>query len=166
MQNSGIILYKLQPALDECRLHQQRLHQAWLEAKDFEAFLPDALHPQLSEPQVRVCDQLVFRFGRLQDAMGTRLLPALLQLTQEWQETEAFIDKLNRAEKLGMIPAAEQWQKLRELRNQSAHEYPGQPELLIANLRRLVESVPLLEQAFAHLQRYASQRTGPTEESQ
>ena len=165
MQNNEIILYKLQPALDECRLHQQRLHQAWLEAKDFEAFLPDALHPKLSEPQVRVCDQLVFRFGRLQDAMGTRLLPALLQLTQEWRETEAFIDKLNRAEKLGMIPAAEQWQKLRELRNQSAHEYPGQPELLIANLRRLVESVPLLEQAFGHLQQYASHRTAPTEKS-
>ena len=115
---------------------------------------------KLSEPQVSVCDQLVFRFGRLQDAMGTRLLPALLQLAQEWRETEAFIDKLNRAEKLGMIPAAEQWQKLRELRNQSAHEYPGQPELLIANLRRLVESVPLLEQALGHLQQYASQRTG------
>ena len=165
MQNSGIILYKLQPALDECRVHQQRLYQAWLEAKDFVAFLPDALSAHLSEPQVRVCDQLVFRFGRLQDAMGTRLLPALLPLTQEWQETEAFIDKLNRAEKLGMIPAAEQWQKLWELRNQSAHEYPGQPELLIANLRRLVESVPLLEQALAQLQQYASQRTGPTEES-
>ena len=160
MQNNEIILYKLQPSLDECRLHQQRIHQAWLEAKDFEAFLPDALHARLSELQVRVCDQLVFRFGLLQDAMGTRLLPAFLQLTQEWRDTEAFIDKLNRAEKLGMIPAAEQWQELRELRNQSAHEYPGQPELLIANLRRLVESVPLLEQALGHLQQYASQRTG------
>ena len=166
MQNNEIVLYKLQPALDECRLHQARLHQAWLEAKDFEAFLSETLHAQLSDPQVRVCDQLVFRFGRLQDAMGTRLLPALMQLTQEWQETEAFIDKLNRAEKLGMIPAAEQWQKLRELRNQSAHEYPGQPELLIANLRRLVESVPLLEQALGKLQQYASQRVGPPEESE
>ena len=50
--------------------------------------------------------------------------------------------------------------KLRELRNQSAREYPGQSELLIVNLRRLVESVPLLEQALGHLQQYASQRTG------
>ena len=47
--------------------------------------------------------------------------------------------------------------KLRELRNQSAREYPGQSELLIVNLRRLVESVPLLEQALGLLQQYASQ---------
>jgi hypothetical protein len=51
---------------------------------------------------------LVFGFGRLQDAIGTRLLPAMLQLTQEWRDNEPFIDKLNRAEKLGMLPSAEQ----------------------------------------------------------
>jgi len=36
----------------------------------------------------------------------------MLQLTQEWHDSEPFIDKLNRAEKLGMLPSAEQWQML------------------------------------------------------
>lgn len=145
-----LIQFKLQPALDECVLHQRRLHSAWLEACTFEPLKPDA-GTVLTEDQVRVLDQLVFRFGRLQDAMGTRLLPALLQLTQEWRDNEPFIDKLNRAEKLGMLPSAEQWQLLRELRNQTAHEYPAQPEIMLANLRSLVDSVPLLEQAHAQL---------------
>jgi hypothetical protein len=101
---------------------------------------------------------LVFRFGRLQDAIGTRLLPAMLQLTQEWRDNEPFIDKLNRAEKLGMLPSAEQWQLLRELRNQSAHEYPAQPELVLLNLSRLVAHVPMLEQACDQLAQAALQR--------
>ena len=119
MQTKEIIEFKLQPALAECAQHRQRLHQAWLEASEFEA-LKQASPAPLSDDEVRTLDQLVFRLGRLQDAMGTRLLPALLRLTQEWHDSEPFLDKLNRAEKLGMLPSAEQWQKLSELRNQTA----------------------------------------------
>lgn len=157
MSPQEIVEFKLQPALDECAMHGQRLHQAWLEASVFEALRPVATS-SLSDEQVRTLDQLVFRFGRLQDAMGTRLLPALLQLTQEWRDNEPFLDKLNRAEKLGMLPSAEQWQLLRELRNQTAHEYPSQPELMRTNLRRLVAQVPMLEQAHDQMAVVARQR--------
>ena len=150
--------FKLKPALEECALHRLRLHQAWLEASEFPALKEVAVVTPLNDEQVRTLDQLVFRFGRLQDAMGTRLLPALLQLTQEWRDDEPFLDKLNRAEKLGMLPSAEQWQLLRELRNQTAHEYPSQPELVRANLRRLVENVPVLEQAYEQMASAARQR--------
>lgn len=160
MTPQDIIAFKLQPALEECVMHRQRLHQAWLEASAFAALKEAAVTLPLSDEQVRTLDQLVFRFGRLQDAMGTRLLPALLQLTQEWHDDEPFLDKLNRAEKLGMLPSAEHWQLLRELRNQTAHEYPSQPELVRANLRRLVAQVPLLEQAHAQLAAAAQQRAG------
>ena len=54
-------------------------HQAWLEASEFEAAKQASPAP-LSDGEVRTLDQLVFRFGRLQDAMGAQLLPALLQL--------------------------------------------------------------------------------------
>ncbi len=154
-----IIEFKLQPALAECALHRQRLHQAWLEASGFDAFKKATPTP-LSDDEVRTLDQLVFRFGRLQDAIGTRLLPALLRLTQEWRDSEPFLDKLNRAEKLNMLPSAEQWQLLSELRNQAAHEYPAQPELMLANLRRLVAHVPLLEQAHTQMAQAAQLRTG------
>ncbi|WP_137890781.1 hypothetical protein [Ramlibacter sp. 2FC] len=159
MSPQEIIVFKLQPALEECAMHRQRLHQAWLEASGFAALKEDAAAAPLGDDQVRTLDQLVFRFGRLQDAMGTRLLPALLQLTQEWRDDEPFLDKLNRAEKLGMLPSAEQWQLLREMRNQTAHEYPSQPELVRANLRRLVAQVPVLELAHAQLAAAAQQRT-------
>lgn len=157
MKTQELVNFKLQPALSECQLHRKRLHQAWLEAIDFDA-LTDATVATLTDDEVRTLDQLVFRFGRLQDAIGTRLLPALLQVIQEWRDNEPFLDKLNRAEKLGLLPSAEQWQLLRELRNQTAHEYPEQPQLVLENLRRLVGHVPMLEQACQQLTDAAQQR--------
>lgn len=149
--------YKIQPALRECDAHQQRLHQAWLESALFPAMQADMAIP-LTEPEVRTLDQLVYRFGRLQDTMGTRLLPALMALMQEWREDAPFIDQLHRAEKLGLLPSAEQWMLLRELRNQTAHEYPDQPEKVLQGLRHLHCSVPELERAYAVLRQVAFQR--------
>jgi hypothetical protein len=40
--------------------------------------------------------QFVLRFGRLQDAIGARLLPAVLRVLQEPFEDRPMIDKLNR----------------------------------------------------------------------
>ncbi|MBU3915501.1 hypothetical protein KKA14_08190, partial [bacterium] len=106
---------------------------------------------ELTDEQVRTLYQLLFRFAKLQDAIGTRLLPAALQLVQEWHDNEPFLDKLNRAEKLGILPSVEQWQLLRELRNQTAHEYPDQPEMVRSNLRQLIAKVPVLEEAHSQL---------------
>lgn len=150
MNRNEIINYKIQPALVECEQHQRRLHCAWEEAVTFTP-LQEGFSGELSDEQVRTLDQLLFRFGKLQDAIGTRLLPATLQLVQEWRDNEPFLDKLNRAEKLRMLPSVEQWQLLRELRNQTAHEYPDQPELVNANLARLIEMVPILEGAHRQL---------------
>ena len=161
MNVHDIIQLKLLPALAECAQHRQRLDAAWTEAVRFEAFKPIPIDLTLSDAEVRTLDQLVFRFGRLQDAMGTRLLPALLQLTQEWQDNEPFLDKLNRAEKLGILPSAEQWQLLRELRNQTAHDYPAHPELVLANLRLLINHVPMLLAAHQMLSRKAQQSVAP-----
>lgn len=157
MNRQQLIQFKLQPALAECLLHRKRLQQAWQEAVHFAVF-NQASTLSFNDDEVRTLDQLVFRFGRLQDSIGTRLLPALLQVIEEWHDHEPFLDKLNRAEKLGLLPSAEQWQLLRELRNQTAHEYPNQPRLVVDNLHRLVQHVPALDRAFQQLAAAAQQR--------
>jgi len=157
MNNQDNFTFKLRPAIQECRQHQMRLHAAWKEAINFPAIKDNTIQG-LSEEQIRTLDQLIFRFGKLQDAIGARLLPAMLRILQEWQDNEAFLDKLNKAEKLGLLPSAEQWLLLRELRNQTAHEYPEHPEIVLANLRHLVAHVPMLEKAYAQLDNAASER--------
>lgn len=150
MNSRELITLKLHPAIKECRQHQLRLHAAWKEAVTF-APLKENSAEEFTDEQVRTLDQLIFRFGKLQDAIGMRLLPATLQLVQEWHDNEPFLDKLNRAEKLGILPSVEQWQLLRELRNQTAHEYPDQPERARVSLRRLIANVPELEGAYNQL---------------
>ena len=66
-------------------------------------------------------DAFVSRFGRLQDTLGNRLLPELLDALGE--SVGAVIDNLDRAEKLGLVSSAEQWMVVRRLRNQMVHEY-------------------------------------------
>ncbi|MBW2187698.1 MAG: hypothetical protein JRG71_15340, partial [Deltaproteobacteria bacterium] len=85
-------------------------------------------------------------------------IPATLQLVQEWKDHEPFLDKLNRAEKLGILPSVEQWQLLRELRNQTAHEYPDQPERVRANLRMLIAQVLVLEKAHQQIINWVKSR--------
>lgn len=82
----------------------------------------------LTDAQVQALDQFVLRFTKLQDAMGTRLFPAILQYLQEQYEERPMLDKLNRLEKLGYIQNAEEWQNIRNTRNKFAHDYPDEWE--------------------------------------
>lgn len=66
-------------------------------------------------------DAFVSRFGRLQDTVGDKLLPALLLALAE--RSGPAIDNLDKAEKLGFIESADTWMELRRLRNQMVHEY-------------------------------------------
>ncbi|KTG23003.1 hypothetical protein AWR38_23820 [Idiomarina sp. WRN-38] len=98
----------------------------------------------LDDAQIQSLDQFVLRFGKLQDAMGTRLFPSVLLYLQEPYEDRPMLDKLHRLEKLGYLEESEQWQSLRMLRNRFAHEYPDDPDKNAALLMLAIESVPSL----------------------
>ena len=61
------------------------------------------------------------------------------------------LNRLNRAEKRGVIDSVEQWREIRELRNQIAHEY------VLSDLRELFEAAirvtPVLLETVATLER-------------
>ncbi|MBF60317.1 MAG: hypothetical protein CME80_21785 [Halomonas sp.] len=99
---------------------------------------------RLSDAEIQSLDQFVLRFGKLQDAIGTRLLPSVLLYLQEPYEDRPMLDKLHRLEKLGYIENSEQWQTLRILRNRFAHEYPDDPDKNAAILMLAIESVASL----------------------
>ena len=73
-------------------------------------------------------EAFVGRFGRLQDTLGDKLLPALLRALGE--RPGAVIDNLDRAEKLGFTPSADEWLAIRNLRNQMVQEYIEDPAVL------------------------------------
>jgi hypothetical protein len=80
------------------------------------------LYTSLNDIDVSFLDQLVFRFSKLQDTLGEKVFPGILRLSEEEVKRKTFIDILNRLEELGIIEKNE-WLKLREIRNEIAHEY-------------------------------------------
>ncbi|MGZ8256386.1 MAG: hypothetical protein ACXWTX_01310 [Gallionella sp.] len=118
-----IALLRLQDAWRECERNDYHLRHALNSLATTLPMTADKFQ-QLSDELVQSLDQFILRFSKLQDAMGGRLFPAILQYLQEPYEERPMLDKLNRLEKLGFIERAENWQAIRVTRNKFAHEYP------------------------------------------
>ena len=120
---SSVSELKWESAVDECRAHEQRLVIA--KAHIMELIPLDAERIEaLSDEQHAWLDHYLYRFSKLQDAMGERLFLSGLSLLEEDYGNRPFIDVLNRLEALELIPSREWWLQQREYRNQIAHEYP------------------------------------------
>ena len=111
-----------------CDRHADRLNWAMTELQPHFPLSATSLG-DLTDLEIAVLDQFSTRFGKLQDAMGAKLFPAILELTKEQGELKAFIDKLHRLEKIGAIQSADDWLLLREVRNAFSHDYPDDLEL-------------------------------------
>jgi hypothetical protein len=68
------------------------------------------------------------RFCRLQDTLGDKLLPALLNALGE--PPKALLINLDKAEKYGWLASTDQWIELRQLRNKMIHEYIEEASVL------------------------------------
>lgn len=87
-------------------------------------------------------DAFVARFGRLQDTVADKLLPALLQAKAE--SVGPALDNLNKAERFGWLASVDEWLVVRKLRNRMIHEYVKDPAELAQALQAAHDFVPLL----------------------
>ena len=82
---------------------------------------------------------MLFRFLKLQDALGERLVPATLAALLEPDADRPMLDKLNRLDRLGYV-RLDDWLQWRDLRNRLSHEYPEQTEVRWATLKAAVRA--------------------------
>ncbi len=114
-------------------------------ARPFDAARAAALRSDVDDAER--ADAFVARYGRLQDTVGDKLLPAVLQALAE--PVGPAVDNLDRAEKLGWLPSADAWIAARKLRNRMVHEYVRDAGELAEALTEAHALVPLLV-ALAH----------------
>nr|VFK27791.1 MAG: hypothetical protein BECKMB1821G_GA0114241_103020 [Candidatus Kentron sp. MB]VFK30217.1 MAG: hypothetical protein BECKMB1821I_GA0114274_101422 [Candidatus Kentron sp. MB]VFK75140.1 MAG: hypothetical protein BECKMB1821H_GA0114242_101622 [Candidatus Kentron sp. MB] len=158
---------KLAAGIRECRLHADVLQEARTELGEFRFTINSV--DEMTTDKRRLLDQMAYRFSKLQDSMGMKILPGLLELTEEpFPENATFAEKLQRLERLGAIADVNQWRMLRELRNQLSHEYENAPSLKAAVLNRFLDGVHELlkiwETAVTYYDGYSGQQNGaPTE---
>lgn len=101
-------------------LYAQPVDLAWVESLDE--------HEDLSEK----VDAFVGRFGRLQDHIGEKLLPAFAALVGG--QPKSLLDVLAFAERMGWVEDAEEFIGTRKLRNLPVHEYMTESALFLEAL--------------------------------
>lgn len=106
-----------------------------------------------SDEHSEILDAFVSRYGRLQDTLGDKLLPAMLRAGLE--KAGVQLDNLIRAEKLGWIESTQDWIELRELRNRLVHEYMESADDLPDALQQALQGVDILTRTQSRMAAYA-----------
>lgn len=151
---------KIESAIGECEAHIARIQSATAQLAAVFPLSPQTL-TALPPERVALLDQFIYRFTKLQDAMGRRLFPPLASLVIGDDEARPFLDTLNRLEKAGVLASVETWQTLRVLRNSLAHEYPDSVERCAATLNILFDDWRQLASMFEGARAYFLERLLP-----
>lgn len=144
---------KVQQVLNECLLHQKRIAYALCKLKKLMPLTPTQ-YVALTDEQVEALDQFLFRFSKLQDAIGQRLFSGILELLEEPVKEISFLDRLNRLEQLKIIESKERWLTLRNLRNKLAHEYEDDTVGMTEALNLIYVSYEELSDVFLRVKTY------------
>ena len=115
----------LQHSMALCQGHADALEDA-LQDIDARAMDVDDYNTP-SKQDRRLLDQFAYRYTRLQDDMGIKLMPAVLKALGEDVALMSAIDRFARLEQLGWLASADDWQTLRQIRNQFTHDCPDNP---------------------------------------
>jgi hypothetical protein len=149
---------RLEKVFGECEMHLRRMEYA---AQKMSPFMPLDVrrYEKLNDEEIGVVDQFLFRFSKLQDAMGQRLFTDMMRFFDERVEGVPFVDLLHRMERLGFFDAQE-WRELRELRNELAHTYEEDAKVMCAAINTAYEKRKLLKEVVLRLKEEFEKRKG------
>lgn len=144
---------KLNEAILLCTIHSERMNFAREKIK-IHFPLEREKYLRLKPEDLSFFDQLIFRFSKMQDSMGGKLFPAILENLGEEINSLPFIDRLTKLEQLGIITSAEDWMLLRETRNMITHEYPFITDEVIDGLNLLNRHCELIQEIWEKINNY------------
>lgn len=141
---------RLRREFEICDKHILRINEALCE---LHVALPMSVdsYAQLETGQVRCLDQFIFRFSKLQDAMGAKIFRYLLEYLDEDVSALPMRDILNKMERYLFIPSADEWNYIRELRNEISHDYPLLEVDSVTILNELLSKVSVLQAIYERL---------------
>ena len=150
-------LDKLKESLQICELHIQRMNYA---AEKVRTYFPldEESYQNLTPDDLSYLDQLIFRFSKLQDSMGMRLFPVILENLGEDISGKPFIDVLLKLEQLDLIEDHKKWLQLRETRNLVTHEYPFLTPEIIEGLNLILNQVARIESIYSQIKTFSENR--------
>jgi len=117
---------KLKSAIDEEEKHFKRFFSACKKLKTSFPFGEKTLE---DDDTVEHLDQMTWRFVKIQDSIGRRFIPYVVEYNFDTTDGLTFRDMLNKLEKLSIIDS-QTWNQFRILRNDITHVYPDDDKLI------------------------------------
>lgn len=93
----------------------------------------------LTKLEITLVDDFLNRLAKFQDTVGAKIFFYLLKILGKDVDKLSYIDRLNRLEKLEILPSADLWQEMRKVRNYMVHEYPDNLDTIVMNLNKAQE---------------------------
>ena len=109
---------------------------------------------QLKKEEITFIDQFIYRFSKLQDALGQKLFKTVLINLDEEVTNKSSIDIFNRLEQLEIIKDYDKWKLLRDLRNELAHEYEEDEHEAAEKINLIISKKPELEKYLTDIVNY------------
>jgi len=107
----------------------------------------------------RIVNSFLFSFSKIQDNVGGKLFKEVLYELKEIEfKHMPMLDILYKLQKLNMLENVEEWDMLREVRNDLAHEYPMEFEDRIENLKKAIWGYKELEKIYFNIKNYLSNK--------
>lgn len=147
---------KQEKVINECEKHLQRLHYAKNELKNLFP-LTQQSYQKLTQEDIQAVDQFIYRFSKLQDTIGEKLIKIVFSLYEENIEKFTFIDILNRLEKADILTAKE-WKELRDIRNELSHHYEDEPMQSAMILNKIYEKEASLESIYLNIKNVLNEK--------
>lgn len=144
------ITERLRREFEKCDLHLMRIDEA-LHSLRVEVPMSTDCYAHLKEEQIRCLDQFIFRFSKLQDAMGAKIFRYILEYLDEDVSALPMRDVLNRLERYSIVPDAGEWLYIRELRNEIAHDYPLAEDDVVGAVNELIAKVDIVQDIYDRL---------------
>ncbi len=151
------VIHTIESSIRECDSHILRLRRAYNLLREFFPLSEEAM-AVLAEERIEHIDQFIYRFIKLQDSMGVRLLPSLHSWLQGEVKPMPFLDILSDLEKFGVMPSERDWQFFRNLRNNLDHDYPENIDQTVITLNTLFEYWHSMENIYLDVRSYCIDR--------
>ncbi len=151
-------LEKLRSEIDIWDIHAQRLSDALQYVEKLFPLTPEKFE-DLQVNDFAFLDLMSNRFAKLQDTIGRKLFPLLLMVLNEHEESDSFIDRLHKLEKLNVLKDPSLWDRMRKVRNEIAHEYPENSNKKVLKIKHCFDASLELLSFWEGLKQIIAQRT-------
>lgn len=152
--NEKLIL-TINSSIKECDAHLSKIRRSHNLIEGFFPLSEETLK-SCSEENIEHLDQFIYRFTKLQDAMGSRLLPSVYSYLKNEIKPVPFLDILSGLEKYEVLTSENDWQFFRNLRNYLAHDYPESTGQTVITLNTLYSSWHKMQNMYLGIRYYCS----------